>query len=52
MANGEIGIKYLREQTEQQSLTLDALIRQSRLSVMPIDDDSWALICHMGETKA
>lgn len=29
-----------------------ALIRQSRLSVMPIDDDSWALICHMGETKA
>ncbi len=27
MANGEIGIKYLREQTEQQSLTLDALIR-------------------------
>ena len=29
-----------------------ALIRQSRLSVMPIDDDSWALICHMGETRA
>ncbi|MBE9558142.1 MAG: EVE domain-containing protein [Proteobacteria bacterium] len=29
-----------------------ALIRQSRLSVMPIDDDSWALICRMGETSA
>jgi len=25
-----------------------ALIRQSRLSVMPIDDDAWALICAMG----
>ena len=29
-----------------------ALIRQSRLSVMPIDDDAWALICQMGETDA
>lgn len=29
-----------------------ALIRQSRLSVMPIDDDAWALICRMGETDA
>jgi predicted RNA-binding protein with PUA-like domain len=28
------------------------LIRQSRLSVMPIDDDAWALICRMGETEA
>ena len=25
-----------------------ALVRHSRLSVMPIDDDAWALICHMG----
>ncbi len=25
-----------------------ALVRQSRLSVMPIDDPSWALICKMG----
>jgi len=24
------------------------LIRQSRLSVMPIPDDAWALLCHMG----
>ncbi|MCC7015902.1 MAG: EVE domain-containing protein [Rhodospirillales bacterium] len=25
-----------------------ALVRQSRLSVMPIDEKSWALICKMG----
>ena len=25
-----------------------ALIRQSRLSVTPIDDDAWALLCAMG----
>ena len=29
-----------------------ALIRQSRLSVMPIDGDSWDLICNMGDTEA
>ena len=28
-----------------------ALVRQSRLSVMPILDDEWQLICAMGETK-
>ena len=28
-----------------------ALIRQSRLSVMPVGDDEWALICAMGDTK-
>ena len=28
-----------------------ALGRQSRLSVMPISDDEWQLICVMGETK-
>lgn len=25
-----------------------ALIRQSRLSVMPIDDDAWRIICELG----
>ncbi len=25
-----------------------ALVRQSRLSVMPIDDDAWRIICEMG----
>ena len=29
-----------------------ALIRHSRLSVMPVGDAHWALICAMGETKA
>ena len=29
-----------------------SLIKQSRLSVMPIDGKSWALICKMGGTKA
>ena len=28
-----------------------ALVRQSRLSVMPISDDEWQLICVMVETK-
>ena len=28
-----------------------ALVRQSRLSVMPIDDDAWALLCGMGGTS-
>ena len=28
-----------------------ALVRQSRLSVMPIGDDEWALICGMGKTR-
>jgi len=29
-----------------------ALVRQSRLSVTPIGDDEWKLICAMGETEA
>jgi len=29
-----------------------ALIRQSRLSVMPIPDAAWRLICRMGKTAA
>ncbi|MDP6390291.1 MAG: EVE domain-containing protein [Alphaproteobacteria bacterium] len=29
-----------------------ALIRQSRLSVMPIGDEEWRIICAMGETEA
>jgi predicted RNA-binding protein with PUA-like domain len=27
-----------------------ALVRQSRLSVVPVDADQWRLICEMGET--
>jgi predicted RNA-binding protein with PUA-like domain len=29
-----------------------ALVRQSRLSVVPIGPEEWALICAMGETQA
>ena len=29
-----------------------SLIKQSRLSVMPIPKESWGLICKMGQTKA
>lgn len=29
-----------------------ALIRQSRLSVVPVDKESWDLICQMGNTRA
>ena len=29
-----------------------ALIRQSRLSVMPVSGEQWSLICAMGETEA
>ncbi len=29
-----------------------ALVRQSRLSVMPVTAAQWALICRMGETRA
>jgi predicted RNA-binding protein with PUA-like domain len=28
-----------------------ALVRQSRLSVMPISDEHWALLCRMGEWR-
>src|SRR3546814_3447296 len=29
-----------------------ALIRPSRLSVMPVTDEQWQIICAIGETKA
>ena len=28
-----------------------ALVRQSRLSVLPVEDDEWKLICLIGKTK-
>jgi len=28
-----------------------ALVRQSRLSVLPVEEDEWTLICAMGKTK-
>ena len=38
----------LAEIKEEPRLAHLALIRQSRLSVMPIDDDAWKLLCAMG----
>ena len=29
-----------------------ALVRQSRLSVAPVEEDQWRLLCQMGETEA
>lgn len=29
-----------------------ALVRQSRLSVMPLDDDAWRIICEMGGAES
>lgn len=36
----------------QASLADFALVRQSRLSVMPVTDAQWRLICRMAETEA
>jgi predicted RNA-binding protein with PUA-like domain len=47
--NKPVSLADIKAEPKLQNL---ALIRQSRLSVMPIDDESWALICQMGETEA
>ena len=44
-----VSLAAIKDEPKLQDL---ALIRQSRLSVMPIDDEAWALICRMGETQA
>ena len=46
--NKPVSLADIKGEPKLQDLSL---IRQSRLSVMPIDDDSWALICRMGETS-
>ena len=38
----------LEEIKKEKQLSNLALIKQSRLSVMPIDKNSWKLICNMG----
>lgn len=38
----------LSEVKENPALTHLALVRQSRLSVMPIDDKSWNILCELG----
>lgn len=47
--NKPVSLADIKAEPKLQELSL---IRQSRLSVMPIDDASWALICKMGETSA
>ena len=56
---GMVVVKYLRDFTKpvtlaqikaHPDLSNIALVRQSRLSVQPIEADSWKLICAMGET--
>lgn len=47
--NKPVTLADIKDEPKLQNL---ALIRQSRLSVMPIDDAAWARICQMGETKA
>jgi predicted RNA-binding protein with PUA-like domain len=44
-----VGLADIKGEPKLQDL---ALIRQSRLSVMPIDCEAWAMICRMGETAA
>ena len=41
----------LKEIKDENKLSHIALVKQSRLSVMPIDFPSWKLICKMGKLK-
>jgi len=41
----------LSEIKSRKELSHLALVRQSRLSVMPIDSKSWKIICKMADTK-
>jgi predicted RNA-binding protein with PUA-like domain len=47
--NKPVSLADIKGEPKLQDLSL---IRQSRLSVMPIDDAAWELICRMGETRA
>lgn len=42
-----VSLQQIKEHPHLQDL---ALVRQSRLSVMPINKDAWKLICAMGDT--
>ncbi len=43
-----VGLAEIKAEPRLQEL---ALIRQSRLSVMPVRNEEWRQICAMGETK-
>ena len=44
-----VSLKQIKAEPRLQDLPL---IRQSRLSVMPIDPESWRIICALGQTEA
>ena len=45
----EVGLKEIKSDPRLQHL---ALVRQSRLSVSPVDDTAWRLICEMAGIEA
>jgi predicted RNA-binding protein with PUA-like domain len=45
---GPVTLKAVKAEPRLQEILL---VRHSRLSVMPIDDDAWSLICAMGKTE-
>ncbi|MGI9510425.1 MAG: EVE domain-containing protein [Geminicoccaceae bacterium] len=45
----EVSLKAIKAEPKLQEM---ALVRQSRLSVSPVSDEAWRLICAMAETKA
>lgn len=45
----EVSLKAIKAEPKLAEM---ALVRQSRLSVSPVSDDAWKLICEMAETKA
>jgi predicted RNA-binding protein with PUA-like domain len=48
-AEREVGLKEIKSDPRLQHL---ALVRQSRLSVSPVDDTAWRLICEMAGIEA
>ena len=45
----EVSLKAIKAEPKLKEM---ALVRQSRLSVSPVSDEAWRLICEMAETKA
>jgi predicted RNA-binding protein with PUA-like domain len=45
----EVSLKEIKAEPKLAHL---ALVRQSRLSISPVDDKAWRLICKMAETEA
>jgi predicted RNA-binding protein with PUA-like domain len=45
----EVSLKAIKAEPRLSDM---ALVRQSRLSVSPVSDEAWRLICEMAETKA